>query len=240
VNKTPNIKENKELEQYFIDKLTEKYSIDREGIHVSDLVYCLKEALFKKYLKRPTSIDSLMFFLDGEQRHGGFQGLVPNLKNEDRINKYGIVATVDLFNPEENAPANKIIEIKTTRKKPQGEIASHYIRQGAYYCVLRGTRKFTLMTQHINHHAIIFLDVEFTKKEIDKYKKEMLEDAKAVSSVFQMVNEELSKCTTQEEVQDIILKHMKYLPEIRESMRWKCIFCLYNDLCNLEKSKEKA
>src|SRR3989304_2233784 len=226
----PKIKENKELEQHFLDKLTEKYSKEREGIHVSDLVYCLKESCFRKYIKRPTSIESLMFFLDGEQRHTGFQGLVPNLKNEDRIKKFGIICTNDLFNPDLNAPADTIIEIKTTRKKPEGELAPHYLRQGAYYCILRGVRNFTLMTQHVNHHAIVFLDIEFTKKEIDLYKKELLSDYKSLYSVYQIINDEIKEGMSYEEIQDIILKHVEFLPNIRDNMKWKCVFCLYHDL----------
>ena len=236
----PKIEENKVLEQYFLNKLTEKYSKDRIGIHVSDLVYCLKESVFRNYLKRPASIDSLMFFLDGEQRHVGFQGLVPQLKSEDRIEKFGIICTNDLFNPDGEGTANKIIEIKTTRKKPTGELPEHYLRQGAYYCVLRGTNKFTLMTQHVNHHAIIFLDIEFSKAEMAKYKKELLSDYKTLSSVYKMINEELKEGMSIEEIQEIVLKHVDFLPPIRDIMKWKCVFCLYNDICYPNKDKEKV
>ena len=79
----PKITENLDLKEYFLQKLKEEYdNQDRTGFHVSSSVYCLREAFCRKYLPVPQTLQTLFYFLDGEQRHKGFQGLVPNLQNE--------------------------------------------------------------------------------------------------------------------------------------------------------------
>src|SRR5271157_252995 len=131
----PKITENTNLRDYFLEKLREKYDNEREGTHVSSLVYCLRESFARKYMPLPQNLSSLFYFLDGEQRHKCLQDLIPNLENEKEIKAEGLVGTMDMFCPDQNEHP-QIIEIKTTRAKPRAELAPHYLRQGAYYCLL--------------------------------------------------------------------------------------------------------
>ena len=131
----PKITENTELRDNFLRKLREKYDNQREGTHISSLVYCLRESFARKWMPLPQNLTSLFYFLDGEQRHRCLQDLIPNLENEKEIKVDGLVGTMDVFCPDQKE-SPQIIEIKTTRGAPRRELAPHYLRQGAYYCIL--------------------------------------------------------------------------------------------------------
>jgi len=155
------------MKQYFLDKLQEKCAPVRNEIHVSDLVYCLRKAFFRRKRNKPLTMQQLVFYLDGHQRHAGLQGLVSDLNPEQPVEKYGVVGHPDL------ASAHPI-EIKTTRARPNnGSKPEQYLRQCAYYCILTGTTLCNLITQYINDNTITFERVEFTPEELTRYQQEM-------------------------------------------------------------------
>jgi CRISPR/Cas system-associated exonuclease Cas4 (RecB family) len=228
----PNITENLELKQYFLTNLSKMYDDkERNGIHVSDLVYCLRKTFFRKVRPVPQNLQSLFYFLDGEQRHKGFQGLVPTLQNEVEVENFGIVGTMDLVfggEQEGNFTFNGVeglfyrpIEIKTTRAKPKGSIPPHYLRQGAYYCLLRETKGFTLLTQHINHQEIVFMDINFTDQELAEYKADMIRDRNLLKNAYKTNNPDK-------------------LPLASPTMSWLCKSssgkCDYYEYCYVEKT----
>jgi CRISPR/Cas system-associated exonuclease Cas4 (RecB family) len=237
----PKLTENTELRDYFIEKLREKYDNEREGTHISSIVYCLRESFARKYMPLPQNLTSLFYFLDGEQRHKGLQGLIPNLENEKEIKAEGLVGTLDMFDPCSivTGPCENmgIIEIKTTRAKPRGELAPHYLRQGAYYCILMKKTKFTLVTQHINHGDIIFYDIEFTPEELDDYAKDLYNGRDLLQLADKLVAT-LSKDLSMEERSKALLVIFSGLPMVRDSMRWKCNMCLYHSFCFIEKEDQ--
>jgi CRISPR/Cas system-associated exonuclease Cas4 (RecB family) len=239
----PKIIENEVLKNYFIDKLTEEYSNkERNGIHVSDLVYCLRETFCRKYMSVPQTLTTLFYFLDGSQRHKGFQGLVPKLENEKSVENFGISGTLDLFAHDIDVYGNTestIIEIKSTRAKPRGELSAHYLRQGAYYCILKNTNKFTLVTQHINHGDIIFYDVEFTDEELRLYGGDMVAGRnillKAYSAADLVLEHFKLNMITEEFKNQMLLEILDTIPMVRDSMRWKCTTCQYRSNCYFDK-----
>ncbi len=165
----PQISFDEELENEFIAKLQEKCAPVRKEIHVSDLSYCLRKAYWRRFQNRKLTIQQLIFFLDGHQRHQGLQELVKNVEHEVEIRRLGVVGHLDLL---DKMP----IEIKTTRGRPNGQKPAHYLRQGAYYCLLTGSDVFQLITQYINDNVISFEKIKFSKEELDTYLKEMLTD----------------------------------------------------------------
>jgi CRISPR/Cas system-associated exonuclease Cas4 (RecB family) len=237
----PKLTENTELRDHFIEKLREKYDNERDGTHISSIVYCLRESFARKYMPLPQNLNTLFYFLDGEQRHKGLQGLIPYLENEKEIKAEGLVGTMDMFDPNGSVGSEykpEIIEIKTTRAKPRGELAPHYLRQGAYYCILMKKSKFTLVTQHINHGDIIFYDIEFTPEELSDYAKDLYSGR----DILQKADEEAFNLNiavdSQEEYDKGLLIIFGKIPMVRDSMRWKCNMCLYHSFCFIEKEDQ--
>lgn len=177
----PTITANKEMRDYFIAKLQEKSAPIRTEIHVSDLCYCLRKAFWRRFKNRQLSEQQLIFFLDGHQRHEGLQSLCKNLEHEVEVRRYGIVGHLDL---QDKHP----VEIKTTRARPNGQKPAHYIRQGAYYCLLTGSDTFSLITQYINDGTLTFETIGFTQGELDAYLKEMLSDRDLLQQAYDTLN----------------------------------------------------
>jgi len=240
----PKITENTALRDYFLEKLRLKYDVEREGIHISGLVYCLRETFARKYMPMPQSLTSLFYYLDGDQRHKGFQGLVPNLQNEVEVKNKDLVGTLDLFGKYIDSteslekPIDDIIEIKSTRAKPRGELPPHYLRQGAYYCLMMGKKTFTLCTQHINHGDIVFLDIEFTDDELNAYQMDMVGGRDLLQQSYDRVDR-IAKNVPETLRRKALLAIFDNLPMCRESMRWKCTNCLYHGLCYIDKEEGK-
>ena len=174
---------------------------------------------------------------DGEQRHRCLQDLIPALENEKQIKTEGLVATMDVFCPDQKEHP-QIIEIKTTRSKPRAELPPHYIRQGAYYCILAGKTKFTLVTQHINYGEIIFYDIEFTEEELREYRKDLFGGRDELQRADRLVALSKDKDLTREEFDKNLLVIFCTLPMVRDSMRWKCNSCLYHSFCYIEREDQ--
>ncbi len=178
----PTITENKQLRDFFIQKLQEKCAPVRSEIHVSDLTFCLRKAYWRRFKNRQLTVQQLIFFLDGHQRHEGLQGLVHNLEHEAEVRRYSIVGHLDL------AEGKVPVEIKTTRARPNGNKPAHYMRQGAYYCLLTGSDRFHLITQYINDGALTFETVAFTREDLDAYLKDMLMDRDLLQQAYDQKN----------------------------------------------------
>lgn len=164
----PRITENKAMRGHFILKLQEKCAPIRTSIHVSDLVYCLRKAYWRRFKNKPLTEKQLQFFLDGHQRHQVLQGLVENLEHEVEVSNFGVVGHLDLM-------GQHPIEIKTTRARNNGQKPPHYLRQCAYYCLLTQSESCILVTQYINDGEFTFETIEFSPKELTEYLEEMLE-----------------------------------------------------------------
>ncbi len=200
----PTIADDEELREFFLTKLQEKCAPVRTEIHVSDLCYCLRKAFWRRFKNRQLSEQQLIFFLDGHQRHEGLQGLVKNLKHEVEIRHYGVVGHLDLMDKHP-------IEIKTTRAKPNGQKPGHYIRQGAYYCLLTGTNTFSLITQYINDGVLKFETVNFSKEDLDRYLEDMLGDRDLLQQAYDT-------------------KNISVLPLPDDN--WQCAKCEFQQDCN--------
>lgn len=163
----PQIIADSNLKNEFINKLQERSAPIREEIHVSDLVYCLRKAYYRRFENRKLSEQQLIFFLDGHQRHEGLQSLVGNLEKEKEVRKFGVVGHIDIC-------GKYPIEIKTTRSRPNSQRPEQYLRQLAYYCLLTETDTGNLITQYINDGFLTFEKITFSQDELDVYLREML------------------------------------------------------------------
>jgi len=173
----PTITADKEMRDFFLHKLQEKSAPIRTEIHVSDLTYCLRKAFWRRTKNRQLSEQQLIFFLDGHQCHEGIQNLCKNLKHEVEIRRYGIAGHLDLMDKHP-------VEIKTTHARPNGTKPAHYLRQGAYYCLITGSGTFSLITQYINDGTLTFETIKFTKEELDEYLKDMLFDRDLLQKAY--------------------------------------------------------
>ena len=132
--------EDSTLEARLRGNLAEEYSKLREGIHVSDLVLCLRQAAARKLYPIPPTQKQLGYFFDGARRHEALQALYGEGIAERKGTFEGVSYSIDIF---DGFP----IEFKTTRAR--AAISEHWMRQLAYYMLATDTNKGIIQVQRI-------------------------------------------------------------------------------------------
>ena len=184
--------------------LRSRYVDSRAEIHVSDLVYCLREAYFRKIEPVDPTLKQLGFFVDGARRHKVLQEIL-GVECEVEVKRYGVVGHIDVML---DAP----VEIKTTRAR--SALPDHYFRQLGFYAVMMNARHGYLVIQRLNaaEDPWEFYRVEWTEEEIKEIDRELKRRADQLRAALNFHDPSM-------------------LPEIEEDMRWKCRSCLYRERC---------
>ncbi len=198
------IEPNLDLKHIFLSALKEKYSRpDREGIHVSNLVYCLREAYWNKVDPAPPTEKTLSFFVDGARRHSVLESL-SGARSEVKVERWGIHGTVDML-------INGPVEVKTTRAK--SGIPDHYLKQLGYYAALMGVNRGYLIIQRLTApNPWEFYTVEWTPEEMQALAEDMRKKAKLLQQALKNRTPEI-------------------LPDPGRDTAWKCRNCLYKKRC---------
>jgi len=132
--------QDKTIETRVLERLRMEYTKQREGIHVSDLVLCMRQASFRKVKPVSPTVKQLGYFLDGARRHEALQSLYGEGVAEKKGEFDGIQYSIDMY---DGFP----IEFKTT--KARVAVNEHWIRQLIYYMLATGSRTGILQVQRI-------------------------------------------------------------------------------------------
>jgi len=195
------VEEDTELKRLFLEKLREHYGQSKEGFFVTDFVYCLRKAFWRRVRPKPFSERQLGYFVDGSRRHEALQ-VLSGFRSEVSVERLGVRGRMDLL-------AESPIEVKTTRASVKSGVPPHYLRQCAYYCVLTGKDTCTLITQHIIEGCFRFQKLVFSAEELLAYERELVENRR-------LLEEALAK------------RDHSGLPS---GEPWQCRSCEYNEEC---------
>ncbi len=168
------IEETVQLKEKLIETLSEQYSEERIGIHVSDLVSCIRKTVFEKLQPRSLSETDLMLFVLGEGHHQIIQLLAGKgvVTVEQEVELDGVIGTVDLL--ENGVP----IEIKTRRTKNREPEDTH-VRQLSYYMAMVQSNVGVLLYVMLNNleddePKFISRTITLTDDELEGLKEELL------------------------------------------------------------------
>jgi len=195
------VEEDTDLKRLFLERLQEHYGGHKEGFFVTDFVYCLRKAYWRRVRPKAFSERQLGYFVDGSRRHEALQ-VLSGFRSEVSVERLGVRGRMDLL-------AESPIEVKTTRANMRGGVPPHYLRQCAYYCVLTGKCTCTLITQHIIEGCFRFQKLVFSAEELASYERELVESRR-------LLEEALAK------------QDHSGLP-LGEP--WQCRSCEYNEEC---------
>jgi len=147
------ITEDVETYNKVMSEMRERLHIDepREGVHVSDLIYCLRKSwMLQRLDKEPegrfaytgqTPDETVLVWMVGHSHEAIFgQSLARGVPVESD----GIVGTPDFWD-------EALIEMKSTRMsaKKTPEEMGHYVAQVASYCAMQGLKEGRLYVLHI-------------------------------------------------------------------------------------------
>jgi len=197
-----------------INNLTARYSQPRKGIHVSDLVYCLRASAFRKLSPKPSSEKELSYYCSGKACHDVIEGL-HGARREVEHTWEGIVAHFDLL--EEEIP----VEIKSSRS-PNREIKKHWIRQLGYYCAVRGVEHGRLV--------ILYLFPQRATKENPTPTADMIQTFEVK---FQKIEEVRRDLRARRDLLSEALKagNPALAPTADRETAWLCDDCAYRNEC---------
>ena len=132
----------------FVDMILERLHIsfgrsNRTGIHISDLIYCLRKAF---YSRQPDYVqvlkdDSILYFVRGRSLHDMIEKLFPN--NEVTIEYDEIIGNVDAI----DGPI--AVEIKTTKALRRGPYDSNRMQLRYYMAMTEKDIGYLLYYEYI-------------------------------------------------------------------------------------------
>ncbi|MHA1786747.1 MAG: CRISPR-associated protein Cas4 [Candidatus Thorarchaeota archaeon] len=137
--------EDLEFKQFLLEALHKSFARsgeERTGIHVSDLVYCLKKAWHRRQEGHEEELtdDSVMYFVRGRSLHDMIERLPVFGKNEYRVLHEDVKGTIDAVGLENSRTEGMIFEIKTTKKLWNDTPTHHNTTQLRYYMAMYNTQ----------------------------------------------------------------------------------------------------
>jgi hypothetical protein len=200
--------------RWLIEQLNARYNQPRQGIHVSDLVFCPRLSVFRKISPKPYDEKQVVFFAIGKVVHDLLESLLGG-QTEVKYVWEEIEAHID---SDADVPA----EIKTTRSfahKPN----EHWVRQLAYYCAIKGVNTARLIVLH--------LSPERPTKKNPTPEANMIDPFDITFSDIEAIREELRAR------RDVLKKALErrdpaLAPRAGSDTDWLCPECEYRAECN--------
>lgn len=204
------IEEGSPLEEKLLNLLKDEYGRERDGVHVSDILLCIRQNVYRKLQPTKISEKELSFYALGEGAHLSLQRLVENggAVTEKVITLNGITGTVDVF---DGVP----IEIKTTRSHDDSTKSFH-ITQLKYYMAITKSNVGILLYFMMNDYErpFRFRTVTLSDKELDEARSEIKERGALFTEAL------LSR-------DPFKAPHVKN----ESDLAWKCKYCQYKEQC---------
>jgi CRISPR/Cas system-associated exonuclease Cas4 (RecB family) len=127
--------------------LKERYSRPRTGMHISDIVYCPRQRVFKEIDPLPVTDKDLNLFSSGRAIHEAVQSLFMSdpgrFEKEMYVDYKDIEGHIDIFDKKRKAP----IEFKTRRSKSIDEPKDFQVEQLKYYMAMQGSSQGYMIYQ---------------------------------------------------------------------------------------------
>jgi CRISPR/Cas system-associated exonuclease Cas4 (RecB family) len=187
-----------------ISRAGDRYGVaqQREGIHLTDCLYCLRKAYWNKTNPLPPSEKELMYFLTGF----GLQDALLADDNQSFAELDGIRISPDYWE------GGELAELKTTRigrkRLLDNDIPTGWIAQIQGYAKVLGVTRATLIVMPLLQPEILTFELEFTQDELDNNWDYILE--------------------RKDELENALVGD--YIP-IAGNEEWECRDCRYKDRC---------
>lgn len=208
------------------EALYEEYQQEREGTHISDLIYCPRKTCFQKLEPLPLTAVQLNFFTSGKAIHAALQSLVKKYPERFEIEKeirYGdLVAHVDIYDNDLKMP----IEAKSARVAKMEKPKPHNIAQLEAYMAITDSDKGLLLYQCLLHYN----DKPFVEFVHTMTKSQRIFTLEKLRSDASMLQEGIRRNDPS------IVRHIAY----DNDYNWLCRSCPYSKKCENMRAAERA
>jgi CRISPR/Cas system-associated exonuclease Cas4 (RecB family) len=210
-----------ETKTRLLDNMNERFSKPRPEIHVSDLVYCNRQTVFRKLKPKPNTERELSYFSAGRGHHDVLEGL-HGAEREVEREWSEIQAHYDLLD-------KTVLEVKTTRSFKR-DIKAHWIRQLAYYCAIEN--------QSVGKLIILYLFSQRATKKNPNPSPDLIETYTITFPDLDVIRRDLLQR------RDLLIKALDaknpvLAPGVRSDAEnsWLCRNCSYKTECDASEAK---
>jgi len=204
------VEEGSPFKDQLIQLLTKEYGKEREGVHVSDLLMCMREQVFRRLQPMPIDEKDLSFYALGEGAHLALERLAGKggAVSEKVVIVNGITGTIDVF---DNIP----IEIKTTRSRDPTPKPFH-LKQLGYYMAMTNSNVGVLLYIMMNDYErpFRFRTITMSNEELASERREIEARGRVFSEAVHAKD-------------PFRATHVKDDPDLG----WKCKRCKYRSVC---------
>jgi CRISPR/Cas system-associated exonuclease Cas4 (RecB family) len=162
------------------EAMEERFGKRREGYHVSDVVMCCRQRVYREIDPVPISAKTVSIFSAGKAIHGAVQWLFlfdkRTFEREKHLEFKDIQGSVDIYDRRRNIP----LEFKTSRASDVREPKSFHVDQLKYYMAILDVPEGYMLYQCLLHFGDtpfkafrITMNVQERQNQRDKLVKEV-------------------------------------------------------------------
>jgi CRISPR/Cas system-associated exonuclease Cas4 (RecB family) len=199
------------------DAMEEWYSKPREGQHVTDVVMCPRQRVYREMDRLPIDAKTVSIYSAGKAIHEAIQWLYISDKRTFEREKYieyeDIQGSVDIYDRRRNIP----LEFKTTRASDIREPKSFHVEQLKYYMSILGAEEGYMVYQLLMHFGDtpfkafkVTMNAQERKYQLDK----LVEEANSLKRAMEARDPSLAKPVNED-----------------PALNWLCRDCQYQIKC---------
>jgi CRISPR/Cas system-associated exonuclease Cas4 (RecB family) len=188
------------LGQYYLAKMQEAmskwYSKPREGYHVTDVVMCPRQRVYRQTDPQPISSKNLGIYSSGKAVHEAIQWLFLSDKRMFEREKYieykDIQGSVDVYDRRRNVP----LEFKSSRSSEVREPKSFHIQQLKYYMSMLDAPHGYLMYQcllHFGDTPFKIFKISMDEQERSNQRKKLVYEVDSLRAALIAANPSLAR-----------------------------------------------
>jgi len=184
-----------------VTRLGQRYHLfqNREGIHATDCIYCLRKAYWNRVNPLPPTPAEILYYLRGL----GMQDALLGGKSGSLVSHQGIALSPDFFED------GTLAELKTTmiseKTLDANEFPEGWLRQLMAYCYALNLKSAVLIVLTIIKSKLLSYIVTFSSEELEENWRWILERAKELGIAYEK----------------------NIVPKVEEEEKWQCSSCRY-------------
>lgn len=198
--------------------LKEWYSKPREGWHVTDIVMCPRQRVFRQIdpAPHPPTDREVNMYSSGKSMHEAIQKLFMSNRMRFEVEKYveykGIQGSIDIYDKKKNEP----LEFKTLRGATINEPKSFHMEQLMYYMAILDVPVGQIIYQcllQFGTNPFVSFEITMTEKERENQLCKLKEEIESLQAAISMKDPGLARGVYSDKGMNWLCKDCPYLKE---------------------------
>jgi CRISPR/Cas system-associated exonuclease Cas4 (RecB family) len=194
--------------------LKDWYSRPRDGWHVSDIIMCPRQRVFKTINPIPPTDREINMYSSGKSMHEAIQKLFMSNRMRFEIEKYveyeGVQGSIDIYDKKINEP----IEFKTLRSASIKEPKIFHVEQLMYYMAMLDVAVGQIIYQCIlqfGDNPFVSFEVIMSKEERESQRKKLLKEIRSLQLAISIKDPSIARGVFSDKEMNWLCKDCPYV-----------------------------